>query len=101
MTNLNYFVFYCAKPGHFKADCPQLAKYGDKTGDHKVRRQQRQERKTLVASRKAELKDKLKSLKKVKAYITEHDASSDTESEEDTDELDENAMICEEEDSDG
>ena len=21
--------FYCAKPGHFKADCPQLAKYGE------------------------------------------------------------------------
>ena len=81
--------FYCAKPGHFKAECPQLAKYGDKTGDHKVRRQQRQERKTLVASREAERRDKLKGLKKVKAYIAENDISSDTESEEDTDELDE------------
>ena len=92
--------FYCAKPGHFKADCPQLAKYGDKGDDQKVKRQQRQERKTLVASREAELKNKLKDLKKVKAYIAEHDESSEDESDNDTDELDENALVCVKEDSD-
>ena len=86
----------CALP----IDCPQLAKYGDKGGDQKAKRQQRQERKTLVASREAELKDKLKSLKKVKAYIVEHDASSEAESDDDTDELDENALVCQEEDYD-
>ena len=33
--------FYCSKPGHFKADCPKLAKYGDAKKDQKYTREQK------------------------------------------------------------
>ena len=90
--------FHCAKPGHFKADCPQLAKYGGKNDDRKYQRQQRRERKSLVAQREADLKAKLKELKEVKAYIADHDSDSDedSDSDSDSDELNESALICDE-----